>query len=52
MRRPAGRVVITGRFKRMLPTAGYAAKSPTSPLEPFTFERRGPGPVDVLIEIL
>jgi alcohol dehydrogenase (NADP+) len=36
----------------MLPTRGYAAKGPTSLLEPFTFERREPGPHDVLIEIL
>jgi alcohol dehydrogenase (NADP+) len=36
----------------MLPTRGYAAKSPTSNLGPFTFERREPGPHDVLIEIL
>ncbi|HXF94389.1 MAG TPA: NAD(P)-dependent alcohol dehydrogenase [Nitrospiraceae bacterium] len=36
----------------MLPTRGYAAKGPTAPLEPFDFERRDPGPRDVLIEIL
>ena len=36
----------------MLPTRGYAAKSPTSLLEPFNFERRDPGPHDVLVEIL
>lgn len=36
----------------MLPTRGYAARGPTSRLEPFTFERREPGPRDVLIEIL
>lgn len=36
----------------MLPTRGYAAKSPTSLLEPFSFERRDPGPHDVLVEIL
>ena len=36
----------------MLPTRGYATKNPTSILEPFTFERRDPGPYDVLIEIL
>jgi uncharacterized zinc-type alcohol dehydrogenase-like protein len=35
----------------MLSTKGYAAKTHTSPLEPFTFERRDPGPRDVLIEI-
>lgn len=36
----------------MLPTRGYAAKSSTSLLEPFNFERREPGPHDVLVEIL
>lgn len=36
----------------MLPTRGYAIKGPTSVLEPFNFERREPGPHDVLIEIL
>jgi len=36
----------------MLPTRGYATKGPTSGLEPFNFERREPGPHDVLIEIL
>ncbi|MCM3905554.1 MAG: alcohol dehydrogenase catalytic domain-containing protein, partial [Pyrinomonadaceae bacterium] len=33
-------------------TRGYAARTPTSSLEPFAFERREPGPRDVLIEIL
>lgn len=36
----------------MLQTRGYVTKGPTSILEPFTFERREPGPHDVLIEIL
>lgn len=36
----------------MLPTRGYATQGPASRLEPFTFERREPGPQDVLIEIL
>src|SRR6266545_4240198 len=36
----------------MLPTRGYATKDPISVLEPFNFERREPGPHDVLIEIL
>ncbi len=36
----------------MLQTRGYATKGPTSRLEPFNFERREPGPHDVLIEIL
>lgn len=35
----------------MLPTQGYAADSPTSPLAPYSFERRAPGPRDVLIDI-
>ncbi|MGD0259725.1 MAG: NAD(P)-dependent alcohol dehydrogenase [Verrucomicrobiota bacterium] len=36
----------------MIKTRGYAAQNPTSPLTPFTFERREPGPHDVQIEIL
>ena len=36
----------------MIKTRGYAAQSATSPLTPFTFERREPGPHDVQIEIL
>ena len=36
----------------MLPSKGYAAQSPTSPLAPFAFERRDPGPADVQIQIL
>lgn len=32
-------------------TKGYAAQSPTSPLAPFTFDRREPGPKDVAIDI-
>ena len=35
----------------MLPTKGYAALSATSPITPFNFERREPGPHDVLIDI-
>jgi uncharacterized zinc-type alcohol dehydrogenase-like protein len=35
----------------MLPTSGYAAKSPTSALEPYSFARREVGPHDVLIRI-
>jgi uncharacterized zinc-type alcohol dehydrogenase-like protein len=34
-----------------LATRGYATSGPTANLEPFTFERRQPGPHDVLIEI-
>jgi alcohol dehydrogenase (NADP+) len=36
----------------MIKTAGYAAHSPKSPLVPFHFERRDPGPKDVQIKIL
>ncbi len=36
----------------MHPTKGYAAKSKTSPLAPFSFERRDPGPTDIQIDIL
>ena len=36
----------------MITTRGYAAQNATSPLTPFTFERREPGPHDVQIEIL
>src|SRR5690242_4250696 len=36
----------------MLETRGYAVKGPTSSFEPFSFERRDPGPRDVQIEIL
>ena len=37
-----------GRIK----TTGYATHSSTSPLQPFSFERREPGPQDVQIDIL
>ena len=36
----------------MSATNAYAAQSPTTPLTPFNFERRDPGPHDVQIEIL
>ena len=36
----------------MLPTKAYAAHSSGAPLAPFQFERRDPGPKDILIEIL
>ncbi len=36
----------------MITTKGYAAKSTTSGLAPWEFERREPGPTDVLIKIL
>ena len=35
----------------MLPTKGYAAFDPKSPLRPFAFERREPAAHDVLISI-
>jgi uncharacterized zinc-type alcohol dehydrogenase-like protein len=35
----------------MLPTKAYAAQSATSPIAPFSFEHRDPGPKDVLIKI-
>jgi uncharacterized zinc-type alcohol dehydrogenase-like protein len=36
----------------MIKTAGYAAQSASTPLGPFSFERREPGAKDVQIEIL
>lgn len=36
----------------MTPTQGFAAQSATTPLGPFTFERRVVGPTDVQFEIL
>lgn len=36
----------------MISAQGYAARSATTPLTPFDFERRDPGPHDVQIEIL
>jgi alcohol dehydrogenase (NADP+) len=36
----------------MIKTNGYAAQSAKSPLAPFSFERRDPGPRDVQIDIL
>ena len=36
----------------MIPVEGYAAQNATSPLAPFSFERRELGPHDVQIEIL
>jgi uncharacterized zinc-type alcohol dehydrogenase-like protein len=35
----------------MLQSKGYAAQSKTSGLAPFSFERRDPGPADVVVEI-
>jgi alcohol dehydrogenase (NADP+) len=36
----------------MIPTKAYAAPNATSPVAPFSFERRDPGPHDVKIDIL
>jgi len=36
----------------VIQTAGYAAYDPTTPLRPFSFERRDPGPRDVQLDIL
>jgi uncharacterized zinc-type alcohol dehydrogenase-like protein len=38
--------------KKMIATKGYAALDANSPLAPFSFQRRSPGPRDVLLEIL
>lgn len=35
----------------MLPTRGYAAHAAKAPLAPYSFQRRDPGPRDVVIEI-
>ena len=35
----------------MMQSKGYAAQSKTSPLTPFSFERRDPGPKDVVVAI-
>ena len=35
----------------MIQANGYAAQNETSPLAPFSFERRDPGPHDVVVEI-
>ena len=44
--------VVTEQNSKTLKTPAYAAKSATSPVAPFTIERREPGPHDVLIDIL
>lgn len=44
--------VLTEEKKKTLKTPAYAAQSATSPVAPFTIERREPGPHDVLIDIL
>jgi uncharacterized zinc-type alcohol dehydrogenase-like protein len=42
----------TATLARGLPTRGYAAASARSPLAPFEFERRTPGPKDIQVDIL
>ena len=42
----------TATLTRGLPTRGWAAANAHTPLAPFEFERRAPGPKDVHIEIL
>ena len=42
----------TTRKQTGIQTRGFAAQSAITPLEPFSFERRTPGPRDVQIEIL
>src|ERR1700733_416897 len=44
--------VLTAAKAGGLKTPAYAAKSATSPVAPFSIERREPGPHDVLIDIL
>jgi alcohol dehydrogenase (NADP+) len=48
---PSG-LPVTQRVSTGTRTLGYAALSATTPLEPFGFERRAPGPRDVQLEIL
>jgi uncharacterized zinc-type alcohol dehydrogenase-like protein len=45
-------VPASGRELLMIKTNAYAAHSATTPLAPFSFDRRDPGPRDVQIEIL
>ena len=42
----------TATLTRGLPTRAYAAASAGSPLAPFEFQRRAPGPKDVLLDVL
>jgi alcohol dehydrogenase (NADP+) len=48
---PSSKVIDTKATPRSK-AFGYAAQSATSPLAPFSFERRQPGPQDIDIEIL
>jgi uncharacterized zinc-type alcohol dehydrogenase-like protein len=48
----APQALKVGKKPSSLSTLGYAAQAATTPLAPFSFERREPGPHDVQIEIL
>jgi alcohol dehydrogenase (NADP+) len=50
--KPTARQEPAPRKPSTFQTLGYAANSNTSPLAPFRFERRNPGPKDVQIDIL
>ena len=57
LERPARACALPKRPARdkettMFACTGYAAKDAASPLAPFTFDRRDPGPDDVVIEIV
>ncbi len=43
---------VSSSSAKTIPTKGFATHSATSPLSPFSFERRQPGPHDIQIEIL
>ena len=43
---------VTSTTSTQLKTAAYAATSATTPLAPFTIDRREPGPHDILVDIL
>ena len=43
---------VSSSSAKTIPTKGFATHSATSPLGPFSFERRQPGPHDIQIEIL
>lgn len=45
-------LLLLGEYKMTIQVKGYAAESATTPLIPFSFERRDPREHDVVIEIL
>jgi uncharacterized zinc-type alcohol dehydrogenase-like protein len=47
----AERTFLEREAKEMTKSSGYAAYSSTTPLKPYSFERRDPGPKDVVIDI-